>query len=663
MIKKVISISLCLVLLTQITGCQALKERFVVEESVQETQPIFGEMQKETEEQEEVIQQDDFRVSTDYNVNTFMEEVGVITTNYVGDIEPETKEDGTVIETKPEDNPERSFEFKTLVENMNLQNFGSFSDTASEELESISESEAEVKASMEAAEESKAAEQREKERAKAEAKGETIEETVEETEPVTIPVTEAEEEAGIKRAKDSFNRLLGNGIDEMTTLEWIDNLKDFGFVPSRLAITTTYTEDGYTIEQAESIAPVTPGEVVHVGVVLNQKYLEALKLNAANERVSHMGYLVSFTLQDNPSVKLTVGEVNRFDRIEGKLECMYTSAEFSATDENDRVRFGKNKTTWAELLETYKEELSYDRLDSGLNTCDILSTDGEITSLKFTNYKSQDVIDYLNNFTKITYSGEDEVVLNKIEDIGQVYWNNRSLDVDEIIEIKDLVVALDKLSLFGFTPVSYRRTSTGTWNEYSADDFAQVKKVYKKLLEGERDELTITMYLVQGNTDNAESGDVEIDLEEELIEENMQNDTIQTTTDDGNLQVVRGSSDNIIGAEYTVLIDKGQIQKTQLSINRAGVYTDVYKINSTRVPEFDSMTYTKSDGDAGVQYTNNKITLQGAGSDVLATLTEGLDVVEGNTKSIRSDKYRLEIATEETNTEDLKSMTFTRYWR
>lgn len=656
--KKVLSICLCTAMLTQITGCQAIKDRFVVEESQQETQPIFGEIEKETEETEEVVQEAEFKVSTDYDVTKFIGDVGVITTGYVGDIEPETKEDGTVIETKPEDNTEKYFELSTLVENMTEQNFGTFTDTATSEIESEAESEAEVAASLAAIEESKAVEQREKERAKAEAKGETIEETVVETEAPTIPVTEAEENIGIKKATQSFNRLLGNGIDEMTTLEWIDNLKDFGFIPSRLAITTTYIEDGYTIEQAESIAPVTPGEVVHVGVVLNQKYLEALKVNATNEKVSHMGYLVSFTLQDNPSIKLTVGEVNRFDRVNGVLECMYTSAEFSANDEVDTVRFGKDKTTWEDLLETYKEELSYDRLDSGLNSCNIIRTDGEITSLKFTNYKSQEVIDYLSNFTNVIYTLEDDAVLNKIKDVGHVYWNNRHLDVDEIIEIKDLVVALDKLSLFGFTPVSYRKTSTGTWNEFSAEDFAQVKRVYKKLLEGERDELTISMYLVQGNTDNAESGDVEVAADEEVLDESLATEVVQTTNEDGTLQVDKGSANNIIGAEYTVLIDKGQIQKTQLSINRAGVYTDTYKVNANNVPELDSQTYVKYDGDAGVQFTSDKVVLQGAGEDVLGKLTEGL--VDGIS---RSEKYSYGVETEETNAGDVKSLTFTRYWR
>lgn len=668
MFKKGLSICLCGVMLLQLTGCQALKDRFVVEEPV-ETTAAFGVAEKETEEEKAEVKEAEFLVSKDFDVSKVMSELGVITNESAAgeslegesDAESGAASSSESVEGESEAGSKVTFSIANFINTMDTQNFGDFTNNALHNIDEEERLEAEAAESLAAEEAAKAAASAET--AESGSEGESAE-SVEETVPEVVYVEpEAEEEAGIRRANKGFRRILGNGVKEdMEVFTWINTIMDYGFIPSRLAITTTYLEDGYTIEQAESIAPVTPGEVVDVGVVLNQKYLAYLMDIASNESVSHTGYLVSFTLADNPEVVVTVGEANRFDRLTGELECMYVTVEVKGNDDVEYIKFGQNEQTWADMIEANKDTLNYHRLESGLYWCDINREGTDITSLKFTNYKSQEMLDYLLNFTSVAYNAEDDALSAKMKDLGKVYWNNRTLDVNEIVEIRDLVVALDKLALFGYTPSTYKRNITGTWNVYAAPDYSLVKKIFERLKSGERDEYTISLYLVKGNTDDITDGNTDIQLDEdgELVGEESDEVLSQSMDANGDLVLNKGSEDNIIGAEYTVLVDRGQIMKTELSINRAGLFTETYKVGEDNELSLINTTYKKCDEEEGVTYTKDKLS-----ASSLSGITEGMvqDPDNANRKYLRSEKYMIAVETEESNSSDIKSVTFTRYWR
>lgn len=668
MFKKGLSICLCVVMLLQLTGCQALRDRFVVEEPV-ETTAAFGVAEEETEEEKAEVKEAEFLVSKDFDVSKVMSELGVITNESAAgeslegesDAESGAASSAESVEGESEAGSKVTFSIADFINTMDTQNFGDFTNNALHNIDEEERLEAEAAESLAAEEAAKAAASAET--AESGSEGESAE-SVEETVPEVVYVEpEAEEEAGIRRANKGFRRILGNGVKEdMEVFTWINTIMGYGFIPSRLAITTTYLEDGYTIEQAESIAPVTPGEVVDVGVVLNQKYLAYLMDIASNESVSHTGYLVSFTLADNPEVVVTVGEANRFDRLTGELECMYVTAEVKGNDDVEYIKFGQNEQTWADMIEANKDTLNYHRLESGLYWCDINREGTDITSLKFTNYKSQEMLDYLSNFTSVAYNAEDDALSAKMKDLGKVYWNNRTLDVNEIVEIRDLVVALDKLALFGYTPSTYKRNITGTWNVYAAPDYSLVKKIFERLKSGERDEYTISLYLVKGNTDDITDGNTDIQLDEdgELVGEESDEVLSQSMDANGDLVLNKGSEDNIIGAEYTVLVDRGQIMKTELSINRAGLFTETYKVGEDNELSLINTTYKKCDEEEGVTYTKDKLS-----ASSLSGITEGMvqDPDNANRKYLRSEKYMIAVETEESNSSDIKSVTFTRYWR
>lgn len=668
MFKKGLSICLCVVMLLQLTGCQALRDRFVVEEPV-ETTAAFGVAEEETEEEKAEVKEAEFLVSKDFDVSKVMSELGVITNESAAgeslegesDAESGAASSAESVEGESEAGSKVTFSIADFINTMDTQNFGDFTNNALHNIDEEERLEAEAAESLAAEEAAKAAASAET--AESGSEGESAE-SVEETVPEVVYVEpEAEEEAGIRRANKGFRRILGNGVKEdMEVFTWINTIMGYGFIPSRLAITTTYLEDGYTIEQAESIAPVTPGEVVDVGVVLNQKYLAYLMDIASNESVSHTGYLVSFTLADNPEVVVTVGEANRFDRLTGELECMYVTAEVKGNDDVEYIKFGQNEQTWADMIEANKDTLNYHRLESGLYWCDINREGTDITSLKFTNYKSQEMLDYLSNFTSVAYNAEDDALSAKMKDLGKVYWNNRTLDVNEIVEIRDLVVALDKLALFGYTPSTYKRNITGTWNVYAAPDYSLVKKIFERLKSGERDEYTISLYLVKGNTDDITDGNTDIQLDEdgELVGEESDEVLSQSMDANGDLVLNKGSEDNIIGAEYTVLVDRGQIMKTELSINRVGLFTETYKVGEDNELSLINTTYKKCDEEEGVTYTKDKLS-----ASSLSGITEGMvqDPDNANRKYLRSEKYMIAVETEESNSSDIKSVTFTRYWR
>ena len=668
MFKKGLSICLCVVMLLQLTGCQALRDRFVVEEPV-ETTAAFGVAEEETEEEKAEVKEAEFLVSKDFDVSKVMSELGVITNESAAgeslegesDAESGAASSAESVEGESEAGSKVTFSIADFINTMDTQNFGDFTNNALHNIDEEERLEAEAAESLAAEEAAKAAASAET--AESGSEGESAE-SVEETVPEVVYVEpEAEEEAGIRRANKGFRRILGNGVKEdMEVFTWINTIMGYGFIPSRLAITTTYLEDGYTIEQAESIAPVTPGEVVDVGVVLNQKYLAYLMDIASNESVSHTGYLVSFTLADNPEVVVTVGEANRSHRLTGELECMYVTAEVKGNDDVEYIKFGQNEQTWADMIEANKDTLNYHRLESGLYWCDINREGTDITSLKFTNYKSQEMLDYLSNFTSVAYNAEDDALSAKMKDLGKVYWNNRTLDVNEIVEIRDLVVALDKLALFGYTPSTYKRNITGTWNVYAAPDYSLVKKIFERLKSGERDEYTISLYLVKGNTDDITDGNTDIQLDEdgELVGEESDEVLSQSMDANGDLVLNKGSEDNIIGAEYTVLVDRGQIMKTELSINRAGLFTETYKVGEDNELSLINTTYKKCDEEEGVTYTKDKLS-----ASSLSGITEGMvqDPDNANRKYLRSEKYMIAVETEESNSSDIKSVTFTRYWR